>query len=138
MKNLLFVISLLLIFGLGCGKKEEKKVEAPKETQKVESPTETKTAKTFTDDDFIEYWAQTAYLTEKFAKDPIRLGQELNKMYEKLGITEKESEKFGEKYTEWLTNWQQKSATNPEKIGKEWEALMKRYEKRVAELKAGK
>ncbi len=118
----------------GCGPRSEKAQEA----QEAEMPQATKEApaqaKELTDDDFIEYWAQIAYLTEKQQANPLKLNEELSKLHEKYpGIDEK--------YTAWLTEWQQKMMEDvkkgSDKTSKQWEEMMKRMENRVAELKKG-
>lgn len=141
MRNLIFVMVLLVVL-VGYGFAEEKKVEAPKATPKVAAPAETKSGRTFTDDDFVEYWAQITYLGEKFEKDPARYTQEISKLYEKLGLTtEDEGRTFAEGYGEWMANWQKRMladvAAGSDKAVKEWETLTKKMEKRLAELKAG-
>lgn len=131
-------VMLSIVIALsGCGKKSEeapvkKEAEMPQATKEAPAQTKEKVIKEFTDDDFIEYWAQTAYLTEKYEKEknPIKLGEELGKLHEKyVGIEEK--------YSAWMVEWQQKAVSDPEKAGKQWEDIMKRMESRVAELKKG-
>ena len=111
----LVVISLIAY--IGCGKKavEEK-------TEKVE------TTKAATDDNYVELWAQSTYLGEKYQQDPVKLSKELQKVYEKLGIA-------SEAYSKWTAEWQKKLASDPQKAGQEWNKLMQKYNLRLAELK---
>lgn len=138
--KVVITIAVILIATLmsGCKKKEATKMEAPEEKLKVETPAETKPAKVVTDDEFVEYWAQIAYLAEKYQKDPMRYSKEMANLFERLGLTEKEGEQFSARYEEWLSNWQKRVMTDPEKASKEWDAIIKKFEKRLAELKAGK
>ncbi len=133
---LIIVSAMLTLFG--CGKKTDEPKVQPETKQEGTAPATETVAKALTDDDFIEYWAQMTYIGEKFEKDPMRYGEEIQKVYKKIGLTEKEGEVFGERYAEWMANWQKKMMADPEKAGKEWDAIGKKVENRVAELKAGK
>lgn len=132
------VLCLLIAVFVGCKQKTPEEQAAQEQpAQAPETTEQAKPAKVWTDDDFIEYWAQTTYLSEKYEKDPIKLGEELGKVHRKLGV-EGDEDNWSDSYAKWLGDWQQKAAADPEKAGKEWQKLIERMEKRVAELKKEK
>jgi len=135
--GLIFVVALFVT--VGCGKKEKEppaeKTEAGKKVKEVAKPS----AK-MTDDIYVEVVAHTSYLTAKYgqkvkgkdtvtaAKLAAELGEEMQKIYKKFGVTE-------DAYSDYANQMTEHATKNPEHYGK----LMERIAKRAKELqKAGK
>ncbi|MDI6698096.1 MAG: hypothetical protein QME85_04065 [Candidatus Saccharicenans sp.] len=140
------VIGLTLL--IGCKQRTEEKApaEAKKAEEQVPAKTEqkkTQPVKALIDDEVIEYWAHLTYIqnylvAEKYVKDPIKgskiMAEEIEKLEKKFGMT---SEQLAERYEAWAAEWTKKVSTEPEKYSKQWEEILKRFEKRVEELKKG-
>lgn len=137
-KLLILALACIVVFVIfsACKKKTEEQPAVPQAEPTVEPapqerPVQPKSVKALSDDDFIELWAQTAYLTAKHEKDPIKLGTELNNLYEKLGMTADEGTNA---YTAWMEEWTKKTVADPENVGKEWMKISERVQKRIEEL----
>jgi len=136
-KRIVGLAGLFLVVGFiaGCGEKgvsEEKEVSVKKED--VGKPV--KPSAKMTDDIYVEFIAQNAYLMGKYGQKiegkgtaaGIKAGAELaaewEKLYKKLGVSEKSLNEYGEKITEDPTRYME---------------LMQKVAERVEELqKTGK
>jgi len=117
---LIMLIAVGLTISVGCGKKSEKGAEVTKGEEKAAVSEKG-------EDAYIELWAQTAYISKKYAGDPAKASKEIQKFYANSGINTEE-------YQKWMTDWQKKVQANPTKYSKEWQDIMAKYQKRLKEL----
>lgn len=127
---------LAIIIGPGCGQRPADQQEAPDEAQVLGK--QARADRLWTDDDFVEFLAQSTYLSEMAANDPVRYMAELENVYKKLGLEEGKVDEWNAQYMKWMEDWQNRIITDPEGAGKDWERIMKQVDARVAELRRGR
>ena len=119
------LIALVVSFNLGCGRGTDSVNKLP-EQEKTEVQVESKVGKKVVtkkidDDLYVEFAAQSAYISTKYAGDPVKTSEELKNLMTKLGVDGDDIEVYAETLN----------------VAKAKE-LTERIAKRVQELQEGK
>ena len=123
--EIICLIGIVLLLNLSCGR-EERGVETPKAEQKIEVAEEVepevKPSQQMNDDVYVEIAAYHLYLSEKYEDDPMRavkVEQEMDKLYRKLGVTNDDYMAFTEKEANRFLELANRASKRAEELKKE-------------------